>query len=168
MSPHNFSSARAPQRGVSMVEALVALLVLSIGMLGIAGLYVTSLQANRTALLRTQAVSLVNDMLDRIRSNPMARDNYDMATYSNAPKNQSCVAAVNNCSYQMLAQDDLYRWTESVKVVLPGTTTPKVTVTKAASKGRPDSYLVLVTWNEPGETQPFSYQGNLTLIPVEP
>ena len=50
---------RQAQRGITMVESLVALVVLSIGLLGIASLYVTSLRTGRTALIRTQAVSLV-------------------------------------------------------------------------------------------------------------
>ena len=67
------------QRGVSLVEALVALVVMSIGMLGIAALYIESVKANRGALLRTQAVALVLDMADRIRANRLARGTYALA-----------------------------------------------------------------------------------------
>jgi len=51
------------------VEVLVALIVLSIGMLGIAALYLEGLRATRDALVRTQAVALTADMADRIRAN---------------------------------------------------------------------------------------------------
>jgi type IV pilus assembly protein PilV len=163
------AAVRARQRGISMAEALVALLVMSIGMLGIAGLYVTSLQANRTALLRTQAVTLVNDMIDRIRANPMARDKYDLtAAYGDNPVSQDCVAGEKNCSVDKLAQDDLYRWKESVKAILPGAPTVKVTYTAAASATLPDNYVVQVTWAEPGETGRFSYTGTLNMISVQP
>ena len=62
------------QRGFSLVEAMVALMVLSIGMLGIAGLYVESLRAGRTAIYRTQAINLASDMAERIRANAQAGD----------------------------------------------------------------------------------------------
>jgi type IV pilus assembly protein PilV len=165
---HKQAAFRPRQRGVSMVEALVALLVMSIGMLGIAGLYVSSLQANRTALLRTQAVSLVNDMLDRMRANPMARGQYDLSKYGTGPKDQNCVAAANNCSYTKLAEDDLYRWQESVKALLPGTPTTSVKVVESVKANTPDNYIVKVTWTEPTETASFSYQGALDMIPVTP
>jgi type IV pilus modification protein PilV len=57
------------QRGFTMVETLVALVVLAIGLLGIAALYLDSLRAGRTAIYRTQAVNLSADLADRIRSN---------------------------------------------------------------------------------------------------
>ena len=55
--------------GFTIVEVLVALVVLSVGMLGIAGLYVVTLQSGGTAIYRTQAVNLASDMADRIRAN---------------------------------------------------------------------------------------------------
>ena len=58
---------RRRQRGVSIVEALVAFVILSVGLLGIAGLYLESVRSNRTALTRTAAVQLANDLADRIR-----------------------------------------------------------------------------------------------------
>ena len=65
------SHYRKGQRGFSLIEVLVALVVLSIGMLGIAALYVDSLRSGRTAIHRTQAVILVSDMAERIRANPL-------------------------------------------------------------------------------------------------
>ncbi len=52
-----------------MVEALVALVVIAVGMLGIAGLYLSSLQASRSAKLRSHAVELASSIADRIRAN---------------------------------------------------------------------------------------------------
>jgi type IV pilus assembly protein PilV len=63
------------QSGFSMIELLVAVLVMGIGVLGITGLQMVSLQNNRGALLRAEAVMLAYDMMDRIRANPGA--NYD-------------------------------------------------------------------------------------------
>ena len=58
------------ERGFSMIELLVAVLVMGIGVLGITGLQMVSLQNNRGALVRAEAVQLAYDMIDRIRANP--------------------------------------------------------------------------------------------------
>jgi type IV pilus assembly protein PilV len=161
------SSAARRMRGVSLIETLVALVVLGVGMLGIASLYVASLQAGRTALTRTQAVSLVNDMIDRIRANALARDLYDMDKYGGAPDPKGCVAKVDNCSYQELAEDDLATWLEAAKVALPGLELADVRVDTAVG-GKPDKYLVRVEWLEPGSPERLHYQSNLNMIPVKP
>jgi len=60
--------------GFSLIEVLVALIVLSVGMLSIAELLVQGVRGNRSAHLRTQAVDLVSDMADRIRARGSADD----------------------------------------------------------------------------------------------
>ncbi len=60
-------------RGFTLVEVLIALIIMSVGMLGIAGLYVQSMQAGRTSMLRHHAVTLAGDIADRIRANPTRR-----------------------------------------------------------------------------------------------
>src|SRR5512138_827355 len=62
-------SPREPAAGFTLIEVLIALVVLAIGMLGIAAVYLEGLRASRDALLRTQAVILAADMGDRIRAN---------------------------------------------------------------------------------------------------
>ncbi|MBZ2209394.1 type IV pilus modification protein PilV [Massilia soli] len=57
------------QRGFSLVEVLVTMLVVSIGLLGIAGLIVTSMKNNQSAQSRSQASVLANDIIDRMRAN---------------------------------------------------------------------------------------------------
>jgi type IV pilus assembly protein PilV len=65
----NQVKANKPQRGTTLIETLVALLVLSIGLLGVAGLQLTSLQNNRGAHLRSQAQVMSYDIADRMRAN---------------------------------------------------------------------------------------------------
>lgn len=55
------------QIGFTLLEVLVAMIVLSIGLLGLAGLQATGLQANHSAYLRSQASFLAYDMLDIMR-----------------------------------------------------------------------------------------------------
>jgi type IV pilus assembly protein PilV len=125
--------------GFSIVEVLVALVVLSVGMLGIAGLYVTTLRASGSALYRTQAVSLASDMADRIRANPFGRE-----TYEGAGADRNCVAGGVDCSAQQMAEDDVFRWRTQLGVLPSGAGA----VTHDA--GPPDSYVITVSWTEPG------------------
>jgi type IV pilus assembly protein PilV len=60
---------RKNQRGTTLIETLVALVVLSVGLLGIAALQMTSLRNNRGAHLRSQAQVLAYDIADRMRAN---------------------------------------------------------------------------------------------------
>ncbi len=170
-------TAAAPQRtrGVTLVEALVALLVLSVGMLGIAALFVASVRFNRTALLRTQAINLVSDMTDRIRANAGAGAAYDLASYGGGPALRDCApgpgTAGANCTSAELAEDDLARWTAAVRATLPppgdGGAATAVDFTAAAGGG-PDRYTVQVRWREPGEVAPFSYRSEVLLMPRLP
>ncbi len=69
----------ARQGGFSLVEVLIALIILSVGMLGIAVLYVQSMQAGRTSMFRHHAITLAGDVADRIRANPLAGAAYAAA-----------------------------------------------------------------------------------------
>ena len=78
---------RSRQRGVSLIEVLVALLLLAIGVLGAAALQLNALKYNQAASARTQATFLAYDMADRMRANRnQARsNNYAVALGAAAP-----------------------------------------------------------------------------------
>lgn len=144
------------QSGITMIEALVALVILSVGMLGIAGLYVSGVKAGRSALLRTQAVNLASDMADRIRANRRATDAYDMETYGGEPEDQGCIN--DACTADELAEDDLFRWKAAVEATLPGRPLPEVDVELLAEDPlETDRYLVTVSWHEAGEENASTY-----------
>jgi type IV pilus assembly protein PilV len=143
------------QRGVSIVEALVALLVLSIGMLGIAVMYLESVKANRTALSRTQAIQLVNDMADRIRANRGAREKYAL-TSASKPAGDKDYCNNNNCTSDELAKYDLLQWVDAVDKTLPhggdGKTAPEATITytPGALTSDPGRYTIEASWKDAG------------------
>ena len=94
--------------GFSMIELLVAVLVMGIGVLGITGLQMVSLQNNRGALLRSEAVMLAYDMLDRIRANPVgtpAGSSYGGVGLGGGPPGSSNCNANSCSSNQMVAFD---------------------------------------------------------------
>jgi type IV pilus assembly protein PilV len=94
-------------RGVTFVELLVAVVVLSIGVLGVAALQAISLQQNRSALFRAEANQLANDMLDRIRANPSVI--YTPVLIDAAPASaNNCYTT--NCSVVQMAVFDISSW----------------------------------------------------------
>lgn len=94
-------------RGFSMVELLVAVLVMGIGVLGITGLQVVSLQNNRAALMRSEATQLAYDMLDRIRANPVGAA-YALDTADDPPNGGNC--HTGNCSSAQMVAFDQAVW----------------------------------------------------------
>jgi type IV pilus modification protein PilV len=150
----------ARQSGLSIVEALVALVVLSFAMLGIAGMSLESLRANRTAQTRTLAVQLVNDLADRIRANRSGRASYVVARGA-VPPAPAKDCAVNDCTPKEVAAYDLNQWYLAVRRGLPTSVgakpgdrvPPEVQVSYVAgtTSNDPDRYIVLTAWKEPGD-----------------
>ena len=69
MSEQSIRTKLIRQRGMTLIEALVALLVLSIGLLGVAALQMSSLRNTHAAHMRSQATALASDITDRMRAN---------------------------------------------------------------------------------------------------
>lgn len=118
----------AGERGFSLLEVLIALLVLSVGLLGIAGLQTFSLQFNHQSYERTQATLLISDMAERITANPLGGragvydgilSNVMASSYSGYG---GCPA--NCATTSELATYDLFQWKsalENPKVLAQGT-----------------------------------------------
>lgn len=137
------------QSGFTLLESLIATIVLSVGMLGIAALYVEGLKAGRTAVFRTTAVALASDMMDRIRANSAARDDYALGA-----ANGDCVNSAKDCSVTELAQHDVLVWQQEVAAVMPAGTDTDINV----ALGPPfDQYTITISWPEPGYEEPLSY-----------
>lgn len=131
-----------PQSGFTLVEVLIALVIMSIGMLGIAGLYVHSMQAGSTSLFRHHAVTLAGDIADRIRANPRAG-----AAYALAGANNNCVAGGIDCTPAEMAANDIFLWDQQAAATLPNGA-----VNVVFNNGvNPPTYQITVTWTQPGE-----------------
>ena len=137
---------RVAQAGFTLIEVLVALVVVSVGMLGIAGLYVHGLQAGRTAMFSHQAVTLAGDVADRIRANPRAG-----AVYSGPGADNQCVAADVDCDETEMAAHDIFVWTQQAQNSLPNGSV-QVQFNDATM---PPEYTISVGWTEPGENLSF-------------
>jgi type IV pilus assembly protein PilV len=147
---------RSTQSGFTMVEVLVALVVLAIGLLGIAALYLNSLQAGRTAVYRTEAVTLAADLADRIRMNRTAQGAY-ATLFADAEVAVPACSTTGGCSDADLAATDLSTWKASIAQLLPNGQ-GQVAVTLPVAIGEPTTYVVTVRWAEVGEAAPVTFQ----------
>jgi type IV pilus modification protein PilV len=156
-------------RGASLVEVLVALGVLSMGLLGIAQILVHGIRASHAALLRTQAVNLVADMAERIRANPLGAGAYACASYPDGAEPRGCAAddsstSVANCTAQELAEDDLARWQEAVRATLPISTVACAADVQYVTGAVADRYRVSISWLDAGSSQPLSEQAEVVVV----
>jgi type IV pilus assembly protein PilV len=134
-------------RGFTLIEVLIALIIMSVGMLGIAGLYVHSMQAGRTSVLRHNAVTLAGDIADRIRANPTAG-----AAYALAGANNNCVDGGIDCSVAEMAANDIFLWDQQAAATLPNGQVNVVFNNGVV----PPTYQITITWTEPGEVLNYS------------
>ena len=135
------TSTKQLNAGFGLVESLVALVVISVGMIGIAALYGQGLGASRTALYRTQAVNFAADMADRVRVNRRGGANYAGAAAANGCDPGGGV----NCTPAQMAAHDLFTWQAQVAAQLPG----GVGALQFAGT-TPPTYTIQVTWQEVG------------------
>ena len=141
-TPTRRMSTRAVS-GFTLIEVLVALVVMSVGMLGIAGLYVTSMQAGRTSLFHHHAVTLAGDVADRIRANPRAA-----VAYAGLGANSNCVTpGVVNCTPEEMAAHDIFLWDQQAVDSLPNGNVVIVFDNGVV----PPTYQITIGWDEPGE-----------------
>lgn len=143
---------RHKQSGFSLIEALVAFLILSIGMLGIASLQTMALKSGHTAILRTVAVMKADEIIESIRANPTVLLSY-AATPADAGIDNGCsqtTVAAAVCTTVQQAQDDIFRWKNSLIEVLPNnaSTTASVVVTPPVAPETMTGIVVTINWSE--------------------
>src|SRR5690606_6617322 len=99
---------RRTQKGVGLLEVLIAVVIVAIGLLGLAGLQTVSLQLNQGALVRSQASNLAYDITERIRANWA-----DAAAYSIGLDDDP------EASPSTLAAADVKEWRDALAATLP-------------------------------------------------
>jgi type IV pilus assembly protein PilV len=129
------------QKGFGLLEVLVTVVILAIGLLGLAGLQAIGLNFNHSAYNRSQATTLAYDIVDRMRANPAA-----INSYTGAPVQTANCVAVAGCTPIQMAQHDLWEWQNAIDATLSpgniaagavGTITPNGTI-----------FTVSINWDE--------------------
>jgi type IV pilus assembly protein PilV len=131
--------------GFTLIEVLIAMLVLAVGLLGLAGLQAVSLGKNQSAYNRGQATQLAYDIADRMRANSSLPGNYlttfmapTAATCATTPC-MACRSSTNSCTPAQLATQDLFDWNLALSTLPSGTGT--ITISGAV-------YTITVNWDD--------------------
>ncbi len=129
------------QQAFTLVEVMVALVVFSIGLLGLAGLQSLGMQNNQTAFFRTLAMQQAYNMSNRMRENIVAVDagNYNAIPKTAGALGTNCITST--CTPSALASFDQFEWNTNNAALLPG---GQGTVTKDGA----DQFVICVMWNE--------------------
>ncbi|HVH32552.1 MAG TPA: type IV pilus modification protein PilV [Tahibacter sp.] len=109
-------------RGFSLLEVMIALIIFSVGVLGMAGLLMLSVRTNHSAYLRSQAGFLAQGMADRMRLNMPAlwTDGYNL-TYPTTGTVPSCTPGTP-CTITQIVTRDSITWSNSLTQLLPAPT----------------------------------------------
>jgi type IV pilus assembly protein PilV len=139
---------RKSQRGATLVEILVTVVVVSIGLLGVLALQTVSLRNNYSSFLRGQATVLATDIVDRIRAN---RDN--AASYA--------VAYGSTLAATSMHGKDVSDWKTQIQTLLPstpaGATADGEIVINTLSAGR-FGVIVRIRWGERDESSAVQFE----------
>ena len=152
---------RAASSGFTLIEVLVAVVVLALGILGVAALQTVSINQGQGSLTGIQANALATDLADRIRANSAGAyaGYYSLDTTaasgsaSNAPTSQPSTkcnfnsGSITACTTQALANQDLYNWYTLVAEQLPHPTV-KVFCDVTCVNANPQTLTIIIYWNE--------------------
>lgn len=105
------------QSGVGLIEVLVALLILTIGILGMVALQTRALQLNQDSVYTSQALMMVYEMTDRIRANRSNINNYMVIYGEEIVASNDCGS--QNCSVSQMAEYDIAEWKNALALNLP-------------------------------------------------
>ncbi|MEM1110584.1 MAG: type IV pilus modification protein PilV [Pseudomonadota bacterium] len=153
----------ASSRGLTLIEVLVTMVILSIGLLGIVSLHATSKTAQYEAIQRARAVSLADGLLEKVRANPAAMTSYvtglsPVGSGSLSTPSVSCDSAT--CTPAQLAAWDMWAWEraldgsqvrvtqDAVTTNTAGFTSPRgcVVFTPFAGNTRTGQLSILLQW----------------------
>lgn len=152
---------RAAQRGFTLLEVLIALVVLSIGLLGMAALQARALRYNHDSLVRSDATMLANDIMDRMRARAYNLTGADAVNALNA---YTAAAAGACATANVTAAVDKKCWIDAIQQRLPGGaalatgTITQIAGGATASDPTDDVYQIAISWLNRGATR--DDQGN--------
>ena len=135
--------ALASEAGFSLLEVLIALVVLSLGVLGIAAMQTLALTGSQGGYLRTQAVLQAYDMTDRMRANP---DGVGSGFYNSIPYTLGSSVVCTSCTPEQIRDNDHNSWNTRNANLLPN---GKGTVTSINTT----DFDIAITWDDRSNPQ---------------
>lgn len=136
------------QSGFALIEAMVSIVVVALGILGILGVQLRTLADTQTAVRRAQAIRLIEDLSERTKVNPNALGNissYVIGT-GTAPTPPNCKTVA--CSAQDLALADIREWKKNLQALLPSSDAVVFQVDDETVANNHRQLGVLISWRE--------------------
>lgn len=124
----NAITSKSKQSGITLIESLVALVVLALGVMGLAGVQTRLLVESRTANSRAVAVGLIDDLTNRMLLNkttafppPPTVSGYQLAGFQDINTNPTAAqdCSTNSCTGTQMAQSDINLWRIAVNNAFP-------------------------------------------------
>lgn len=151
-SPLPSGAPRHFQRGISLIESLVAIVVTAFGILGILGVQMRTLSDTSSTVHRAQAIRLIEDLSERTKVNPNALVNLSayVTGFSDKPSVGSCASG---CNPAQLAAYDMAVWKRTIRDTLPlGQASifvpPAETAANGVAAGQRRQLGVMIAWRE--------------------
>lgn len=139
------------QKGISLVESLVAIVVMALGILGVLGVQMRTLADTQSGVRRAQAIRLVEDLSERIKVNPSGLSN--MGSYTAAwalalPAAPAVNCQTTACSSANLATFDRNLWLANVRSTMPLGDASIFFVADEPAAGNRRQLGVMISWRE--------------------
>lgn len=144
------------QSGVSLVEVLVAILVVALGILTMVVMQVNATKLTKSTEVRAMGALLVGDLADRMRANRIGflADNYQTKESAATPEVfTKCTAADATCEPDEMARQDLSDWLTSLRYAMPGGSARISTIDTSKGKSGVDVWLMWIDPEEQGSNQ---------------
>ena len=155
------------QRGITLIESLVAIVVASLGILGILGVQMRALSDNQTGVRRAQAIRLIEDLSERMKVHPNALlsvDSYVIGWRVGAPPTAQaavlCDAAA--CTPAQFAAYDILEWKRAVERALPFGDARVFFAPGEPTAGTRRQLGVLIRWRENERDTSAAYKDDLS------
>jgi type IV pilus assembly protein PilV len=118
-------TASGRQRGFTLLEVLVSVVVLVMGVLGASAMTLTAIRNGQQAGTRSTAVALAGEASEIIRGNytqytPMPATVANTSLGTGIASTATCFTSGTGCSLQQMSQNDLFSWSQKVQTALPG------------------------------------------------
>ena len=163
--------SRRRQRGISLIESLIALVITALGILGVVGVQMRTLTDTSSTVRRAQAIRLIEDLSERMKVNPNAiatLDNYlTTFTEKSSALSKPSDDCANGCTRADQARYDRYRWKQAVETLPTGKAQVFIPPAEASIDAQGRRQLgVMIAWRENERDSNASYKNDIDATKV--
>lgn len=144
------------QRGITLIESLIAMIIAALGILGVVGVQMRTLTDTSTTVRRAQAIRLIEDFSERLKVNPNALtilSNYASAFGDTPATPSSTCNAAPGCTNADQAKYDLAIWKKAVQDSLPSGDVSLFIAPGETTENNRRQLGVMIAWRENERTE---------------